>query len=211
MTGLRERKKREIRHRMIETAARLFAEKGIDATTMEEIAAAADVSVGTVYNYFGTKNRLLLAGIEEDTDAMIASGSAVIDAPGPDPIAATQLLLGAYLDHFTGWDRRLLREIFGAAFQRTSDEELATELFAMDERLIEQMVLLLSRFQRERMLRPDVDISEATLLVFSGFVTQLFMYMGVESFTPSDLRAGVNRQTELAFSGLSTNEKAKGT
>ena len=112
MTGLRERKKREIRHRMIETAARLFAERGIDATTMEEIAAAADVSVGTVYNYFGTKNRLLLAGIEEDTDAMIASGSAVVEAPGPDPIAATQRLLGAYLDHFTGWDRRLLREIF---------------------------------------------------------------------------------------------------
>ena len=209
MTGLRERKKREIRHRIIETAARLFAEKGIDAPTMEEIASAANVSVATVYNYFGTKNQLLLAGLEEETDALIDSGLAVLEEPGRDPVAAVQRLLGSYLDNFASWDPRLLREVLRAAFQRTGGAELTSELFAMDRRLMEQMMLLLSDLQEGKALRPDVVIYEATLLLFSAFVTQLIMYMGVDGFTTSDLRAQVDRQVELAFSGLGATKKAK--
>lgn len=210
MTGLRERKKQAIRHRIIETAARLFAEVGIDAATMEEIAAAADVSVATLYNYFGTKNGLLLAGIEEDTDALIAAGAVILESPGPDPITAAQRLLGAYIDHLTAWDARLLREVFSAAFQRTGGEELTTELFAMDERLIEQMALLLSHYRERQALRSDVELHEATLLIFSAFVTQLFMYIAIGGYAPEELRAGVDRQTELAFSGLGIRKKAKG-
>ena len=74
MTGLRDRKKREVRHRIIAAAAAQFASRGLDTTTMEDIADAADVSLGTVYNYFGSKLALLVAGMEDETAAM-ASGS----------------------------------------------------------------------------------------------------------------------------------------
>ena len=50
VTGLRDRKKQEVRRRIIAAAADLFTTPGLDATTMEDIAAAADVSVATVYN-----------------------------------------------------------------------------------------------------------------------------------------------------------------
>lgn len=58
--GLRERKKRETRRRIADAAVGLFTERGFDAVTIAEVAAAADVSVNTVYNYFEAKEDLVL-------------------------------------------------------------------------------------------------------------------------------------------------------
>lgn len=57
--GLRERKKQETAERIYRTALNLFSERGYDATTVEEIAQAADVAKGTFFNYFPTKDAVL--------------------------------------------------------------------------------------------------------------------------------------------------------
>ena len=169
---------------------------------MDDIASAADVSVATVYNYFGTKGALLLAGVAEDTEAMVVAGQAVIDQPGPDVVAATQRLARIYLDDLTTWDRRLLREVLSAAYQRSGEPELTEELVRMDQRLIEQMMLLLSHFHAEGALTEGVEVYEATTLVFSVFVLQLFMFMSLDDFTASDLYEQVDRQIQLAFARI---------
>ena len=63
--GLRARKKRAAREAIAATARRLFAERGYDAVTVAEIAAAVDVSEKTVFNHFPTKEDLAFAGREE--------------------------------------------------------------------------------------------------------------------------------------------------
>ena len=60
MTGLRDRKKRQLRETLIDTAIRLFEERGIDGTSMEDIAEATDVSRATVFNYFPYKEAILV-------------------------------------------------------------------------------------------------------------------------------------------------------
>lgn len=57
----RERKKRDAKLRIIESAATLFASRGYDATTMEDIGECADVSRATVFNYFPKKEDIVLA------------------------------------------------------------------------------------------------------------------------------------------------------
>jgi len=65
--GLRDRKKARRRDEIIGVAKELFARQGIDATTMADIAAGAEVSPPTVFNYFGSKDGILIAMINEGT------------------------------------------------------------------------------------------------------------------------------------------------
>jgi AcrR family transcriptional regulator len=66
-TGLRSRKKAKRRDEIIAAARTLFAQQGIDATTMADIAAAAGISAPTVFNYFGSKDGVLIALISDGT------------------------------------------------------------------------------------------------------------------------------------------------
>ncbi|MBN1937651.1 MAG: TetR/AcrR family transcriptional regulator [Anaerolineae bacterium] len=69
------RRKREI----LDAAARIFAEKGYDAATTREIAEAADLAEGTLYNYYGGKREILLAILDE-TQAVV---DAMFEQAGP--------------------------------------------------------------------------------------------------------------------------------
>lgn len=62
--GLRERKRRETLQRISEVALELFVAKGYDSTTLDEIAAAADISRRTLFYYFDSKEEILHASVE---------------------------------------------------------------------------------------------------------------------------------------------------
>jgi AcrR family transcriptional regulator len=76
--GLRERKKRQTREAIAAAAMRLFTERGFDAVTVEEVAAAADVSRKTVFNHFATKEEIVFSRGEERRAALI---EAIRDRP----------------------------------------------------------------------------------------------------------------------------------
>ena len=84
--GLRERKKRQTRELIAETARRLFSERGFDRVTVAQIARAANVSDQTVFNYFPTKEDLVywrLGSFEDELLAAIRTR-----APGESVLAA---------------------------------------------------------------------------------------------------------------------------
>ena len=66
--SLRERKKARTRASLREHALRLFREQGYPATTVEQIAAAAEVSPSTFFRYFPTKENVV---IQDDMDARL--------------------------------------------------------------------------------------------------------------------------------------------
>jgi AcrR family transcriptional regulator len=59
--GRRERRRQETLHRLMSAAIQLFATQGYAKTAVEDITEAADVGKGTFFNYFPTKDALLLA------------------------------------------------------------------------------------------------------------------------------------------------------
>jgi AcrR family transcriptional regulator len=83
--GLRERKKRRTRAAIAAAAHRLFGERGFDAVTVAEVARAADVSEGTVYNYFPTKEDLFYGGMEAFEAELV---EAVGRRPPGEPVLA---------------------------------------------------------------------------------------------------------------------------
>jgi len=78
----RERKQHLTRRAILETALRMFSEQGFDAPTIEEIAGAADIGKGTFYNYFGSKEEILVAFMV-DVEAKVTKRLArFAEAPG---------------------------------------------------------------------------------------------------------------------------------
>jgi AcrR family transcriptional regulator len=83
--GLRERKKERTRQQIAEAAHALFAERGFDGVTVAEVAQAADVSPGTVFNYFPTKEELFYSGMEAFEATLV---DAVRERPAGEPVLA---------------------------------------------------------------------------------------------------------------------------
>ena len=81
--GRRERKKQRTREALVDAAFTLFAEKGFDATTVEEIADAVDVSSRTFFRYFASKEDVALTFQVEQTRAVMA---ALAGRPPDEPI-----------------------------------------------------------------------------------------------------------------------------
>lgn len=84
MAGLRERWRREAMQTIQERALDLFDERGFAAVTIEQVAAAAEVSPSSVYRYFGTKEGLIVA---DEFEALSPEGLAEITDPG-DPVGS---------------------------------------------------------------------------------------------------------------------------
>jgi AcrR family transcriptional regulator len=84
--GLRERKKARTRQAIADAAARLFAERGYEQVAVSDVAREAEVSEQTVYNYFQTKDQLVIDRdqlVEDELSRLIRER-----APGTTPAAA---------------------------------------------------------------------------------------------------------------------------
>jgi AcrR family transcriptional regulator len=74
--GLRQRKQQQTRERLTRVAMALFLERGFEATTLDDIAAAADISRRSFFHYFASKEDVVFAWQEESTAALIAEVAA---------------------------------------------------------------------------------------------------------------------------------------
>ena len=97
--GLRERKKRLMRQQLSDTATEMFMARGFDGVRVAEVAAACGVSEKTVFNYFPTKESLVL----DRWDATMASLRDELAEPGVTPVAAALRILDTELNGLTCW------------------------------------------------------------------------------------------------------------
>jgi len=98
--GLRERKKAKTRAAIRQHALRLFMDQGYDATTVEQIAAAAEVSPATFFRYFPTKEDVVL----QDDFELVALAELEAQPPELSPIAAFRAAAAATLQQLTPED-----------------------------------------------------------------------------------------------------------
>ncbi|HTZ92287.1 MAG TPA: TetR family transcriptional regulator [Streptosporangiaceae bacterium] len=104
--GLRERKKARTRAAIRQQALRLIREQGYAATTIEQIADAAEVSPATFFRYFPTKEDVVL---QDDLDIITTEA---LDAQPPElsPIAAFRAASAATLASLSPEDLATLRD-----------------------------------------------------------------------------------------------------
>jgi AcrR family transcriptional regulator len=97
---------------ILKAAKLLFLEKGIAATSMDEVAARAGATKRTVYNNFGSKERLLAAVFAEADAGMRDTAPALAADAGPDGLRkfATDVMFALVHDYAIGFQRVIVAE-----------------------------------------------------------------------------------------------------
>lgn len=150
--SLRDRKKNNRRHLLIEIARREIESKGLISLKIRDIAAAADCSIGSIYNEFGDFDGLILTVNRETVQRLDAVLAAV---PDQDPIAQLFGLAEAYLGFFSA-HANLLRSLFEHRME--NDRPFPEDLLQMVMRTFELMHAPMAR------LLPDTDPVEVAML-----------------------------------------------
>jgi len=160
--GRRERRKLEVRARIYGAARELFAKQGFDATTVDEIAAAADVAPATFFNHFPSKQVLLGLMATEVVDALHSlTGHLESDAGSVERLSAFVASAADAIAANRGAARDVLLE-----FMRSDATPDGPQPYL--ERIHQPFVALIQAGQREGAMRNDYD---------AGFLAQMAVGM----------------------------------
>jgi AcrR family transcriptional regulator len=107
--GLRERKKQRTREQIVDAAMGLFAERGYQATTIADIAEAADVAPRTFFSYFPSKEAVVFHNVDRDLEGL---ATALRDRlPGENAFDALRRWIDGMFDEWLAeGDRQVLRK-----------------------------------------------------------------------------------------------------
>lgn len=138
----RQRRSRELVDRILDAAARIFTEDGYRATTTNDVAAEAGVSIGSVYQYFPNKDALLVGLAErhlaEALPVLVEAGARLRAAP-PDPESACRTFVEVAAEANAGPLHRLL-------WTAPRTPELAETLATAERAMGEEVAWHLRRF-----------------------------------------------------------------
>lgn len=159
--GLRERKKEQTRAALEAAAIELFERKGFEATTVEEIAGAANVSPRTLFRYFATKEDLVYGRADESLVHLL---NLLTERPSPEPaIRALREALVAFAPFF---DDPVIARLTHLA---DSSPQLHRRTLQVGEEWVREIADRLAR--REGLARPTTAL---ILLAAAGQTTLLW-------------------------------------
>src|SRR5215510_3261888 len=153
MAGLRAKHKADRNRRIVEASARLFRAQGYDSVKMEAIAASADVSIGTIYNYYKNKGDLLVAIVSMEVHEVLAAGERVIADPPRHAEKAIAKLIANYIEHSLVYlSKEMWRQAMAITTQQP-DSPSGVAYGKLDEALAAQTCKLIETLQAQGHVR----------------------------------------------------------
>lgn len=193
----RSRKKSRTYAALMQAGAELFASRGFDETTTNDIAEAADVSQRTLFRHFASKEAVLYADMDE---AIFALRDALEAQPAGRPIlSVVHDAIMALTDNFAEHrDRRLLQARLAASYPSVSAYSRATVQFAWEREIIAAVA---ERMGVDPLVDPRPEIiAGATMSAVRVATRQWTLSRGAEDYMAliSDSLSSVSLIGELA-------------
>lgn len=194
MTGLRARQKADRNRRILEAAASLFREVGYDSARIEDIAERAEVSVGTVYNYYENKGDILVATVSMEVEEVLGSGMAIVENPPPTTLEALQVLIDQYFDHSLVYlSKEMWRTAMAFSIQQP-ESPFSRRYTELDGRLCDQVSMLVQKLQLRGAVMPGIDTIAVGQMVFNNLNMMFLEFVKDEAMTLETLKERVGRQ-----------------
>lgn len=166
--GLRDQQKAERRQLILDAATDLFGRRGFENVKAEQIAEAARVSIGTLYNYFPGKNEILMTLIAIENERLEDIGrSFVPNLSGPVAEIFCEYLLQFFAPQNMLLNKDLWRKGFAISFADVASQE-ARRLRKSDRVLSHQITELVRAMQAAGLLRSDLDCAVFGATLFNN-------------------------------------------
>lgn len=200
LSGLREVKKKQNQMNIIQSAKRIFTEKGFQKTSMTMIANDAQVGTGTIYNYFPSKGALLLTIFAEDVAQLQKDNQTLIADYSGNLVESLTQLMKEFTTFFDLYSKLFWREIMHVLTEEVEESiHLRRGLFGLDEEMM-QWVKQIIEENSDCLLIP-INTEEATNAVYGVCMMQTMLYIYEEPLTKEQLLEQLRRQIEFIFSG----------
>ena len=195
-TSLRERKKTAKQERILEAAVRLFAEKGYETVTTAEIAEAAEVGVGTLFRYVGSKAELLVAVMNSRFAEGIEAGLSEA-TEGRTMVESIISILRPVVEESMTHPENMLAYEREALFGSVEHREEATSSVSRVEQAILQVMLL----HRAKPRDPSAELEDIAHAIYA------VLYLDIVKVTTgrsamADLPARVRRSVDFLTGAL---------
>lgn len=197
MSGLRERQRADRHRRILEAAAALFRQSGYEGGKIEAIAADAEVSVGTIYNYYRNKGDLLVAIVSMEVNEVLNAGREVVASPPGNVADAIDTLIGIYLEHSLIYlSKAMWRQAMATSTQQP-DSPFGKTYAALDRELVDQTCELVERLKGLGLVKPGTDIRSAGEIIFNNMNMMFIEFVKNEQMPVAELRAAIRRQNDI--------------
>lgn len=201
MSGLRAKHKADRHERILVAAARLFRDFGYEAVKMEAIAAAAEVSIGTIYNYYRNKGDLLVAIVSLEVGEVLRNGEAVMSAPPASAEKAVDRLVGGYVEHSLHYlSKEMWRQAMAISTQQP-ESPFGETYAALDVALVRQTCAMVEKLIGCGLLRPEADARSLGEVLFNNTNMNFIVFVKTEDMTMPELRAMLRRQHRAILQG----------
>lgn len=202
MAGLRAKHKADRHQRIVEAAARLFRTQGYDSVKMEAIAAAAEVSIGTIYNYHKNKGDLLVAIVSMEVHEVLAAGERVIADPPRNAEKAVAKLIANYIEHSLVY---LSKEMWRRAMAITTqqpDSPSGVAYGELDEALARQVSKLIRKLQTLGLVQVGIDAQAIGEMIFNNTNMMFAVFVKQEAMSVAALLARIRRQNRTLMQAI---------
>jgi len=201
VTGMRERKRQERHDTIIDAAMVLFTRKGYEQTTMEEIAAEADVSAPTLYRYFPKKSQLLVALFWKERERL--SGELEAFHKTAANWDAVRAIAGLLVLNNSGIRTRAARKLWReavAALMRMHDE--ANDEFRAIKQYFERHIeRMLTRLQRDGRIANDAPLPALVGVLYAVAAENYYRMIANEFRNADEERRALEDQVRLVLKG----------
>lgn len=194
MSELRKKQKAARKTRILDAAVMKFRADGYRAVRIEDLAEAAGISVGTVYNYYETKGDILIAVVALEVEEVLAIGQRIVDDPPEAAADAVLTLIGAYYDHSLKYlSKAMWRSAMALSIEAPGTAN-GQRYAALDAQLAAQVARLIARLQARGAVRADLDAAALGQAVFAVLNQAFVDFVRDEAMTLPDLRAALETQ-----------------
>ena len=166
MAGLREKNKTLREQRIVTAAEHLFLKNGYVDTRIEDIAAEAEVSVGTIYNYFQNKTDMLLRIVAQGDEAIARELSELSADPPADPIDYISSVFEiSTLRSMERLGRENWRHLLATSIIQ-QDSDLGVRYLALTERLKGRLRAALRDLEKQEKLQLGDNVDQLAEILF---------------------------------------------